>query len=188
MVKIESVNKNLSNIDYDNPISLKIPQVKESSDNDLMIEHIFDAPKDLIYKMFTEAEHLKNWFGNQLSTVTDCEVDLRLGGKISFIMKDPNGLLLTLEGIFYKIEENQKLIFSTGAFKESEGKQAVEFLNTVTFDSYGEKTKLTLQSQVIKAKTEKSIFAIQGMHEGWTSSMEKLENYIKIILIQLKDD
>ena len=172
--KDDTVNKQL-----DSSKKLKLPEVLATTNKELMVIRTFDAPKELVFKMFTEAEHLKHWYGNYQTTVSSCEVDLRIGGKLTIVLKMPNGFTSTLEGIIYEIIDNEKFIFSMGGFKDNLGKSAVEFLNMVTLTDYKGKTKLTLQCNVIKAEVDKPEMAVDGMLRGWPDSLENLEAYIE---------
>lgn len=159
--------------------SLKLPQGLDSNYKDFTIVHTFDASREMLFKMFTKPEHFKNWFGPYSCTIPTCEIDLRQGGKISLIMNTANGFTNPLEGIFYEIIENEKLIFSTRGFKGPDNESKVEFLNIVTFDDYNGKTKLTLVSKVIKADVKEPGMAVQGMMDGWPQAFDKLDSYLK---------
>lgn len=161
--------------------SLKLPQVFDSNYKDFIIVHIFDAPRSLLFKMFADPKHFKNWFGPYSCTIPTCEIDFKLGGKISVLIKTNNGFSSPLDGIFYEIVENKKLVYSFGGYKGPNNESKVEFLNTITFDDHNGKTKLTLVSQVIKAELKESEMAVKGMMEGWPQSLAKLETYLQNI-------
>ena len=179
MTDIQPTKDDTTNKQLPSSKRLKLPEVLPTTNKELMVIRTFDAPKELVYKMFTEAEHLKYWYGNYQTTVTSCKVDLRIGGKLTIVLQMPNGFTNTLEGIIYEISENQKFVFTMGGFKDNLGKSAVEFLNTVTFTDYKGKTKLTLQCNVIKADVDRPEMAVDGMLRGWPDSLENLEAYIE---------
>jgi hypothetical protein len=70
-------------------------------------------------------------------------------------------------------------VYSTGGFKNKEGLNQIEFLNTVIFNDYNGKTELILQSQVIKAEIDKPKRAIQGMYDGWPTNLDNLKIYVE---------
>lgn len=179
MEKTHTIENNETNTELDNKKSLRLPPVSKTINKELSLERIFDAPKEFLFKMFTEAEHLKNWYGSNMTTILSCKVDFKVGGKISILLQFPNGFSSLLDGKFYEIIENQKLIFTMGGFKGPEGSSTVEFLNTVTFTGLGEKTKLSLLSQVVKAELKESEHAVQGMMDGWPQSLAKLASYLE---------
>ena len=179
MTETQPTNENSVAYKSDNILDLKLPLIPNSNNKELIIVHIFDAPKELLFKAFTKAEHLKNWWGPRIVTNSFCEVDPRIGGKISILMIHPDGASFLLEGKFYEIIENEKLVFTTTGFKDKFGIPDFEFLNTVTFTEYKGKTKLTLNVQIVKITGEKARPAIKGMTDGWSQGFEKLEIYIE---------
>lgn len=179
MTESQPLKDNKADNQLDSSEHLKTPEVPVTTNKELVLYHTFDASKELLFRMFTEPEHFKNWFGNQMTTISSCEMDVRIGGRLEINLTGPNGFTNTLDGKFYEIIENEKLVFTTCGFKNDANKSAIEFLNTVTFTDYNGKTRLRLQANVIKAEVSHPDMAVNGMLEGWPLSIESLESYIE---------
>ena len=81
-----------------------------------------------------------------------------------------------MRGVFREIVEPERLVFTAVAV-DKEGNLLLEALTTVTFADHGGKTKLTLQARVVKATAEAAPH-LEGMEEGWSQSLERLEEHL----------
>jgi uncharacterized protein YndB with AHSA1/START domain len=158
----------------------------ELQDRELVITRIFDAPRQLVYKVWTEPKHIKNWWGPKPFTSPRCEVDLRPGGTYVYVMRSPDGQEFPVQGEFIEIVTNEKLVYTDDMYKQADfwkmmigGKVGpdVDFsslkLNVmVTFEDQGDKTKFTLVTRFISNDVRDAMVGMQ-MAEGWTSSLEK---------------
>jgi uncharacterized protein YndB with AHSA1/START domain len=158
----------------------------EIQDRELVITRFFNAPRQLVYKVWTEPEHIKNWWGPKPFTAPRCEVDLRPGGAYVYVMRSPDGQEFPVQGEFIEIVKNEKLVYTDDMYKQADfwkmmiGSKVgpdVDFsslrLNvTVTFEDHGDKTKFTLVTRFISNDVRDAMLGMQ-MAEGWTSSLEK---------------
>jgi uncharacterized protein YndB with AHSA1/START domain len=159
----------------------------EIQDKELVITRIFDAPAELVFKVWTEPEHIKNWWGPKPFTAPRCEVDLRPGGEYVYVMRSPDGQEFPVQGTFKEIEKNKKLVYTDDMYKQADfwkmmigGKvgpdvdfPALQLIVTVTFEDQGDKTKFTLTTRFVSNDLRDAMVGMQ-MAEGWTSSLEKL--------------
>jgi uncharacterized protein YndB with AHSA1/START domain len=136
--------------------------------NDVTIIRLFNAPPDLVFKAWTDAELVAKWWGPHGFTNPRCEVDARPGGAIRIDMRGPDGALYPMSGVFHEVVAPRRLVFISTAL---DGK--LEVLNTVTFAEENGKTRVTMHAAVLKAAPE-AAFALSGMEAGWTQSLEKL--------------
>jgi len=143
----------------------------------LVITRIFDAPRDLVFKMWTDSHHMAQWWGPRDFTNPVCEMDVRPGGAIRIDMRGPDGVVYPMGGVFHEIVKPERLVFTSSAFEDEEGNPQLEVLNTVTFAELGGKTKLTLQAVVVKSAPAVAA-ALAGMEEGWRQSLDKLAQYL----------
>ena len=141
---------------------------------EISITRIFDAPRDLVWRAWTEAEQLARWFMPHGFTVPECEVDLRPGGTFRMMVRDPNGMESPTGGEFMEVDPLERLVFTTAAFEGPDGVPLFEVRNTATFADRGDKTELTLHAVVTKASPEMAA-PLAGMEEGWLQSLEKLD-------------
>lgn len=156
--------------------SLPIPTVEPSSNKELIIIREFNAPKELVYRMFTEAKLLQSWWGPHMFTNPVCEMDARVGGKILVHMQGPDGIANPMGGMFYELIEYEKIVFTTNTFLNKDQDPEMENLNTINLtETKPGRTRVTLKVQIIRALSERALMALTGMTEGWLQSLEKLE-------------
>ena len=144
----------------------------ESAERVLVISRIFDAPRQLVFKAWTEPEHLVHWWGPKGFTLPICTMDFRLGGAYRFCMRSPEGTDHWLQGVYREIMEPERLVF-TYAWEDAEGKPGHETLVTVTFAEHDGKTKLTMHQAVFE-----SIAVCNEHQSGWTASLDRLAEYL----------
>jgi uncharacterized protein YndB with AHSA1/START domain len=139
----------------------------------LTIVRVFDAPRALVFAMWTDPTHLAQWWGPKGFTNPVCEVDLRVGGLLRIVMRSPEGKQHPLTGTFREIAAPEKLVFTNDAIDE-DGNLLLQGLTTVTFAEENGKTKMTLYTRVVGV-AEVAGQMIGGMNEGWTQSIDRLE-------------
>lgn len=144
----------------------------EPAERVLVIERIFDAPRDLVFKVWTDPRHLVHWFGPRGFTLPSCTLDLRPAGAWRSCMLSPGGREYWVHGTFREIVEPKRLVFSW-AHQNTDGTPGHETLVTVTFDEQGGRTKLTLRQAVFESAEERD-----SHRGGWTSSLERLAEYV----------
>jgi uncharacterized protein YndB with AHSA1/START domain len=139
---------------------------------ELLTTRVFDAPREVVFKAWTEVERLKRWWGPKGFTNPVCEVDVRPGGAIRIHMRGPDGNVYPMTGVFQEVVPPERLVFVTSAL-DQKGEPLFEVLNTVTFDDQGGKTKLTLHATVSKVKPEAAQH-LAGMELGWSMALDRL--------------
>ena len=144
---------------------------------EISITRIFAAPRDLVWRAWTDAEQLARWFMPHGFTVPECEMDLRPGGTFRMTVRAPDGSESPTGGEFKEIDPPQRLVFTTTGFDGPDGVPMLEVLNTATFADLGDKTELTLHAVVTKASPEMAA-PLAGMEEGWLQSFEKLDGLL----------
>jgi uncharacterized protein YndB with AHSA1/START domain len=144
-----------------------------SAEPELVITRVFDAPRSLVFKCWTEPEHLERWQGAPRGfTVTTHERDLRPGGAYRVCMRSPEGKDHWLQGVYREIVEPERLVF-THVWLDAAGNPGKETLVTLTFTERGGKTELTLHQTGFK-----SVASRDGHKEGWTSTLDRLAEYL----------
>jgi uncharacterized protein YndB with AHSA1/START domain len=144
-----------------------------SSDLELVITRTFDAPRKLVFKLWTQAEHLAHWWGPEGFTLPSCEIDLHPGGAYRFQMRGPDGDDHWLQGVFHEVVESERLVMA-GFWADSEGNpKGPTTVITVTFEEHTGKTVLTFHQAIFE-----SITARDAHHYGWTSTFDRLTKYL----------
>jgi uncharacterized protein YndB with AHSA1/START domain/pimeloyl-ACP methyl ester carboxylesterase len=146
---------------------------KDHMDRELTITRIFDAPRELVFKAWIDPSHVAQWWGPQGFTNPVCELDVRPGGAIRIDMTGPDGVVIPTTGVFHEIVEPERLVFTTRSFVDETGNAQLEGVNTVTFEDYFGKTKLTLHVAVVKA-TLAVRGSLDSMAQGWNESLDRL--------------
>src|SRR5579863_5935762 len=98
-------------------VAAKQAQTEKSTDRELTITRVFDAPPSLVFKMWTDPEHMKQWAAPRGFTVTHGEGEMRPGGRWRSCMRTPDGAELWLSGVYREIVPNRKISF-THAWEE----------------------------------------------------------------------
>lgn len=139
----------------------------------LVITRIFDAPREEVFKAWIDPIQMAKWWGPKAFTNPVCELDARAGGKIHIDMQAPDSHINPMVGKFHEIDEPNRLVFTTTAFKDENGEPQIENLNTITFEDFEGKTKLTLDVKVLKVSPAIEP-ALSGMETDWKQSFDKL--------------
>jgi uncharacterized protein YndB with AHSA1/START domain len=143
----------------------------EPAKTELLITRVFDAPRALVFKAWTQPEHLMQWWGPKGYTTPTCEMDVRAGGALRLCMRSPDGNDFWVRGIFREVVAPERLVFTATDNADA----ATETVITATFADEGEKTRLTIHQTFRKAEVAK------GAKEGWTSSLERLAEYLPTV-------
>ncbi len=154
-------------------------------EQELVITRVFDAPRELVFKTWTEPEHLVRWWGPKGYTTPFCTIDLRPGGIMHHCMRSPEGREVWTKGVFREIVVPE-LIVLTDSFADAEGNVVppthygmspewpLETLLTVTFDEHaGKKTRVTLRHAGIPSGAERD-----GAQQGWLETVDRLAEYL----------
>jgi uncharacterized protein YndB with AHSA1/START domain len=149
---------------------------KDWTGHEFVMTRVFDAPRELVFKAWTDPKHLAQWWGPRGFTNPVCEWDARPGGKIYDVMRAPNGTDYPMGGEFREIVPPEKVVIMCGAL-DDKGKLLFEFLHTVTFTEEKGKTKMTLHSRVLKTTPDANKY-IGGFEAGMGSSLEKLQELL----------
>jgi uncharacterized protein YndB with AHSA1/START domain len=146
--------------------------IATSSERELVITRVLDAPRELVFKAWTEAEQVARWWGPKGFETTFCDMDIRPGGAYRVGMRSPQGTHYVRRGVNREINEPERIEF-TYAWEDAEGRPGHETLVTVTFARQGTKTKLTLHQATFETVTARDSHQV-----GWTSCLERFAEYL----------
>jgi len=157
-----------------------------SKEDSVVIERIFNTSVDLIWQMWTDPEHFKNWYGPTGFTVPVANMDLRIGGKRLICMVSPDGKMkMWTVGEYKEIILNERLVYtespsdemgnviSPSAIGMPEGYPAITEV-IVLLEDLGGRTKMVM--------THAGVPAASGASGGWEQAFNKLANYITTTL------
>jgi uncharacterized protein YndB with AHSA1/START domain len=144
--------------------------------HEVVFTRTFNAPRELMFKVWTDPKHLAQWWGPQGFTNPVCEIDVRPSGLIRIHMRAPDGVVHPMTGVYQEIVEPERIVFISGALDEN-GDPLFEVLTTVTFAEQGGKTTLNLRARVVKSSA-KAVPYLEGMEAGFTQELERLAEYV----------
>ncbi len=104
---------------------------------------VFNAPRTLVFKAWTDPKQLVQWWGPKDFTNPVCEADVRSDGTMRIHMRGPDGTVYPMTGLYHEVVEPERIVFTTTPL-DGEGDPLFEVLSTVTFAEQGGKTTLTL--------------------------------------------
>jgi uncharacterized protein YndB with AHSA1/START domain len=142
------------------------------ADRTLVLTRIFDAPRSLVFKAWTDAKQIAQWWGPQGFTTQYCQMDVRPGGAYRFCMRSPEGTDHWKVGVYREITPPERIVF-TFAWEDAEGRAGHETLITVLFEAVGDQTRLTLRQAVFD-----TVEGCEGHHRGWTSCLERFAGWL----------
>jgi uncharacterized protein YndB with AHSA1/START domain len=142
------------------------------------IVRVFDAPRALVWKAWTDPNMMAQWFGPKHFTNPVCGLDVQPGGKLRIVMCGPDGADYPCEGVFREVIAPERLVFTNNAV-DKDGKLMLEGLTTVTFVEQSGKTTMTLHTHAVgHVPIAKQMLA--GMEAGWTQSIDKLKELLRM--------
>jgi uncharacterized protein YndB with AHSA1/START domain len=149
---------------------------------ELNIKRTFNAPRELVFKAWTDPDLVAKWWGPDMFTTPTAEVEARQGGKLYIVMHGPKGtdydIDLPMRGVFTEYDPPRKLVFTNEALYDDKGIPQLATICTVSFDEAGSQTHMTLQIVLTKI-TEASKAAWAGSEMGWNQSLDKLASFIR---------
>ena len=151
----------------------------KETETELVVTRTFDAPRELVWKAWTEPQRFMRWWGPKIFTSPRCEIDLRVGGRLLWCMRWPDGRENYTTGEYVEIVPLERLVYTT-TFADAEGNAvppsyygmgddiAFEMRVTVILEEHGGKTTMTLTHVGIPDALGESA------RQGWNESLDKL--------------
>ena len=152
---------------------------------EVILERIYDAPRELVWKAWTDPKMIMQWWGPDNVSTPECEIDLRVGGKIYIVMEAGEamgpykGAKWPMLGTFTAVEPNEHLAYTVQAWTDGD-KEATTIDQTTEItmaEEAGDKTKVTVKA-VISKTGPKAGMAVQGMQMGFTQQLGKLAAFL----------
>jgi uncharacterized protein YndB with AHSA1/START domain len=147
----------------------------ETAQRELVITRVFDAPRELVFKLWTDPKHVAQWWGPKGFTLTVHEMDVRPGGVWRFIMHGPDGVDYKNRIIFSEVVKPERLVYSHSGDEEDD---SGEFQGTVTFDDLGGKTRLTLRMLFATAAERDKNVVEFGAIEGGNQTLDRFQDFL----------
>jgi uncharacterized protein YndB with AHSA1/START domain len=154
------------------------PAPERAPMSELVLTRIFDAPREQVFKVWTEPRFVALWWGLEGTSVPRCEMDVRPGGtwRIDMRTPGPDGTVYPNSGVFLEVIENERLVYTDVADPNSpawKGAPPGDRLNIVTFENEGSGTRVTLRVQ-FKTPEDYDFFVGTGFPGGLAQSLDRL--------------
>jgi uncharacterized protein YndB with AHSA1/START domain len=163
-------------------------KANSAATNDIIFTRVLDAPRELVWKAWTERKHMAQWWGPKVFTNPICEMDVRPGGAYRIVMRSPDGVDYPLKGVYREVVRPALLVMVMDLSEhpdawhdlvdpkrdKSKGRPPLNPVCTVTFaGEAGGKTKLTIRMSFATAALRDALVKM-GMEAGWSQSLDRL--------------
>ena len=156
----------------------------KKKNKEIVLERSYDAPIESVWQAWTEADRLSRWWGPEKTKVTDCEVDLRVGGRMYIVTEATEemgkyaGTRWPIEGAFTRIDPTDHLTYDARGWQEGdEDGTTIHHTNDVTLTSDGDKTHVRLHVTITQIGPKAKLAAF-GMKWGYKSQLDALEKVL----------
>ena len=140
---------------------------------ELVINRVFNAPRDLVWKAWTDPEMMKVWSAPRGFTIPRSEGELRVNGPWRATMVKPDGERLNLGGKYLEIKEPDRLVFTHYWMDENDNPTGPETIVTVTLTERGTKTEMNFRQTGFDSAGSR-----EGHRGGWTECFDKLDELL----------
>jgi len=149
-------------------------KITTRGDREIVMERVFDAPRELVWEAMTNPELVKRWYGPRGHNLVVCEIDFRVGGKWRYVLRSPDGKDLGQFGEFREIHKPERIVMTEGFDGFCEMGVAVD---TCVFTEQGGKTKLALTVEAPSKEARDGIIA-SGMEHGAAETYDRLNEML----------
>jgi uncharacterized protein YndB with AHSA1/START domain len=157
--------------------------------NEFVVSRTFDAPRDLVWKAWTESERLVQWFGPKGFAMTDAKLDFRAGGTLHYCLRSTDGKEMWGKFVYREIVAPDRIVW-VNSFSDEKGNLTrhplsptwpLEMLTTTTFTEENGKTTVTVRWIPLNPTLEESKTfdsSRDGMRQGWSGTFDQLAEYL----------
>ncbi len=144
-------------------------------DREITATRLLDAPRELVFKLWTDPKHVARWWGPKGFTTTTEKMDLRPGGVWRFIMHGPDGTDYPNVITYQEIVAPSRLVYKHGNEKDAE---PINFQVQVTFDDHGGKTLLSMRMTFPSAAAREHVITTYGAVDGLNQHVGRLADLL----------
>jgi uncharacterized protein YndB with AHSA1/START domain len=148
----------------------------DNSDREIVTTRLIDAPRELVWKVWTEREHVEKWWGPNGFTTTTKEMDVRVGGHWIFTMHGPDGTDYPNDINYEELVKPERMVYLHGGGEEAP--DDAQFRSFVTFEDYCGKTYLTMRAVFKTVAAMENVVKNYGAIEGAQQHVANLQEYL----------
>lgn len=153
-------------------------RAESTADRELVFERVFDAPRELVFEVWTDPKHVPNFWGPRGFRTTIFEMDVRPGGGWRYVMHGPDGRDYRNKIVFIEVVKPERLVYKHEAEK---GSEPVDFEVTVTFAEQAGKTRLKLRMVFPSHEERERVVRTYGASEGAVQMLERLAEHLATV-------
>jgi uncharacterized protein YndB with AHSA1/START domain len=153
-----------------------ISRAGNTTDREIITSRLLNAPRELVFEVWTKPEHIAHWWGPNGFTNTIYEMEVKPGGEWKFMMHGPDGTDFPNMIVYEEVVRPEKLVYLHGS--ETDGKFEPRFHVIVTFEDVDGQTNLTMHSVFKTAEERNFVVEKFGAIEGAKQNLERLEKYV----------
>ncbi len=155
--------------------------IAERGKQEVIITRVFEAPRNLVFKAYTDRNLIAQWLGPRRFTTIVDKIDVRPGGVWRFINRDAGGNEYAFHGVFHDVVSPESIV-RTFEFEGTPGRVSFE---TLTLEEIGDKTKVTAKA-VYQSVEDRDTMLKSGMEEGVLETMDRLAELLATVDIRKK--
>ena len=141
----------------------------------IIATRVYDAPRELVFEVWTDPKHLSQWWGPDGFSTTTSAFDMRIGGVWRFVMHGPDGRDYQNRITYDEIVKPERIVYHHGGGDDVE---PVQFRTTVTFEELDGKTRLTLHAVFPSAAERDRVIKEYGADKGAMQTLSRLADYL----------
>lgn len=138
------------------------------ADDAVVITRLLSAPRELVFRVWSQPEHLVRWFGPSGFCLPTCEVDFRVGGSYRFCMRSPEGRDHWVSGVYREIVEPELIVFTWNR-RPGDVEDITESLVRITLEERDGKTLLTMRHEGLRSAKDRV-----DHRGGWSEALDRL--------------
>ena len=143
------------------------------SDRELVLTRLIDAPREKLYRAWTDPKLLTQWFAPKPWTTPRAELDVRPGGATLVVMADPEGNEFPNRGVYLEVVPNERLVVTDAYTTAWEPSEKPFMTAIVTFEDEGGQTRYTARARHW-TQADRETHEKMGFHEGWGQCADQL--------------
>lgn len=162
------------------------PSPTHDPQRDLLLERLVDVPVELVWKAWTDPEHLKAWFVPKPWETAECEIDLRPGGAFRTVMRDPEGTLHDNgAGCYLEVQEPNRLVWTSAlgpGYRPHppagpDAGRDLQFTAELTFEPVGDSTRYSVRAMHASPEAAEA-HEEMGFSGGWSTALDQLVEHM----------
>jgi uncharacterized protein YndB with AHSA1/START domain len=148
-------------------------QAETIAERELVINRLIDAPREKVWRAWTEPELMMQWFTPRPWTTPKVETDVRVGGSSMVLMRGPDGNEFPNHGVYLEVVKNERLVFTDAYVKAWEPSQKPFMTVILTFGNEGGKTRYIARA-LHWTVADREAHEKMGFHQGWGIATDQL--------------